>query len=385
MNRPLFTLLLLLSLPLLTQAQNPSLRFDDFPPTRETSVGFSPDLGGPTAESEVDNLSLRRAETPEHKYTLLVDTGSFGRDKWGHFFFVAYVRLASGKTLQRYRVYEDPVGSFRDSVSSMTFHINGPAGEDVGKINLPLHSDNGSDNVGLVLPKGVQKVSMGGPSILTLGLTNNLGMRVAINETNPSSRQCANCWLSMSAKPSLNELTAQGTTSLTISLRPNTVPAFVGTLFSLNPEESHDKLLISVSSNSEQGGLPTPQEFTIPVRFTPPAPYLLLAALTGALLGGLLHLLMQPLPQPAQPPAQPPRPMSAWAGIQPKAREFGVAVLISLLVWVFALMLYSYTETRITVFGFGFDPSQVVPAALITLLVAGGPAVLSKIKEALGK
>jgi hypothetical protein len=385
MNRPLIPSLLLLLLPVRTQAQKPSLRFDDFPPTKETSVGFSPDLGGPAEDSEVDNLSLRRAETLEHKYTLLVDTGSFQRDKWGHFFFVAYVRSASGKNLQRYRVYEDPVGSFRDSISSMTFHINGPAGEDVGKINLPLHSDNSSDNVSLVLPKGMQKVSMGGPSILTLGLTNNLGMRVAFNEAKPSSGQCSNCWLSMSAKPSLNELTAGGSTSLTISLRPNTLPAFLGTLFSLNPDKAHDELLISVSSNSEQGGLPTPQEFTIPVRFTPPAPYLLLVALAGALLGGILNLLMQLSSQAAQPQAPPPQPTSSWARIKPKAGEYGVAILISLVVWVLALVLYSYTETRITVFGFGFDPSQVVPAALITFLVAGGPAVLGKIKEALGK
>jgi hypothetical protein len=94
---------------------------------------------------------------------------------------------------------------------------------------------------------------------------------------------------------------------------------------------------------------------------------------------------MQLSSQAAQPQAPPPQPTSSWARIKPKAGEYGVAILISLVVWVLALVLYSYTETRITVFGFGFDPSQVVPAALITFLVAGGPAVLGKIKEALGK
>src|SRR5439155_12571538 len=103
-------------------------------------------------------LPLRSEETQGHLYTLSVDTQSFGRDKYHRFSFDAYVRTArtGGTKIQQYTVSEDPVGSFRDVVSPVTFHVKGQTGEDVGVISLPLHSDNGSDNVSLAVPKSPQ-------------------------------------------------------------------------------------------------------------------------------------------------------------------------------------------------------------------------------------
>jgi hypothetical protein len=188
-------------------------------------------------------------------------------------------------------------------------------------------------------------------------------------------------------------MVAQGSTSLIISVRPNTLRAFLGTVFSLNRDVPHDNLLITLSSSSEQGGLPTPQEFDVPVRFAPTALYLLAAALAGALLGGTLRLLM-PLPQPAQPsqPAQPPPPVpppSPPVGTKVRIlhylKEYGTSIGLSFVVWLLMLMLYSYVATGVKLFGFDLDPSQLVPAGLITVLVAGGPPVVAKIKEALGR
>ena len=70
---------------------------------------------------------------------------------------------------------------------------------------------------------------------------------------------------------------------------------------------------------------------------------------------------------------------------QAAIKEIGIAIGMSIVAWFVALVLYSYTQTQITIFGFTFDPSQVMPTIVIGLLAAGGPPVVAKIKEAMSK
>ena len=371
-------------------AQELRLKFDSYPPTKETSVGFTVLDGGIVPTTALTGLPLRNVETQDHKYILSVDNQSLGRDRYRRFSFDVYVRSASRQSeVYKYTVSEDPIGPFRDAVSPVAFHVKDGAGEDVGSITLPLHSDNGSDNVALALPKTPPKVRMSGSSTLDLGLTNNLDvLHVQLNNVQISSTGCQSCWLAMTAKPNQSDLAARASTSLIISLRANTVSAFANTLFSLNPDVPHDKLLLSLASTSEQGGIVTPQEFEVPVRFSPPALYLIAVVFIGALVGSIARLLMPPpeagqqQPQPGQPPQPAPPKKSPTQTI---AREVGIAILLAVLIWIIALVAFSYTETRVTVFGLSFDPSQVVPAGIIATLAAAGPTVIARIKEAFGK
>jgi hypothetical protein len=41
----------------------------------------------------------------------------------------------------------------------------------------------------------------------------------------------------------------------------------------------------------------------------------------------------------------------------------------------------SATKTKLTIFGFELDPTALIPAGIITLLAAAGPAVVAKISE----
>jgi hypothetical protein len=216
---------------------------------------------------------------------------------------------------------------------------------------------------------------MGGPSTLELGLTNDLdSLHVSINQTSVKSTSCDNCWLLTTASPNLNELAPQKGTSLIVSLRPNTIKAFLTTVWMLKPDTPHDTLLISIASTSEQGGLVSPQEFRIPVRFSPPALYLLVVVLVGALAGGILHMWL----------IDTPAPLAGRGGHVQLLNEIGKPVAMALVVWFVALILYSSTATQVTVFGFALDPSQVPPAGLIALLAAGGPPVIAWIKKVLG-
>jgi hypothetical protein len=53
---------------------------------------------------------------------------------------------------------------------------------------------------------------------------------------------------------------------------------------------------------------------------------------------------------------------------------------LALLVWLVVLAL-SATKTKLTIFGFELDPTALIPAGIITLLAAAGPAVVAKISE----
>lgn len=153
MVRLLLPVLLMLVSSCGASAQELGLRFDPFPPSKGTSVEFPTSDGGTVPVGSLVGLPLRTEDTPGHLYTLSVDTKTFGRDKY-RFSFDAYIYPAHSKgvTIHRYIVSEDPIGAFPDAISSITFHITGQAGEDTGVIRLPIHSSDGSDNLGLSLP-----------------------------------------------------------------------------------------------------------------------------------------------------------------------------------------------------------------------------------------
>lgn len=113
----------------------------------------------------------------------------------------------------------------------------------------------------------------------------------------------------------------------------------------------------------------------MPVRFAPPVLYLVLAVVVGAVVGGVLRPLLKDSPE--QQSQQTP---GGW-----HLKETGISVLIAIVIWIVALVLFSYAETKLVVFGFSFDPSQVIPAGVISLLAAGGPPIIAKLKDAFGK
>jgi hypothetical protein len=296
-------------------AQDLSLGFDRFSPTKETSVGFSIHDGGSVPSGSL--AGFRTADTQRGLYTLAVDTTTF--EQHGTIFsFDTYVYLKNAATAHKYVVSEDPIGAFRDGIFNIPFRIQARNGEqDAGTINLPLHSNDGSDNLALALPKDSLKIGSGNASQSDLGLTNQLeNLHVQLLEIHISSTSCENCWRSLSVKTNLDVLAPKKGTSLIVNRQPNTIKALLKSMSMLNPGVVHDTLLVTISSISEQGGLPSPQEFRLPVTFTPPGAYLLLAVLVGAALGSGLRLAVKPkvAPQPAAQPAQPAAQPAAGGG-----------------------------------------------------------------------
>lgn len=375
--RLLFSLLMAIPMWGTALAQGVGVHFDPYSPSKGTSVQFSISDGGTVPRAALAGLPLRTEDTQAHLYTISVDT-NVGLDKFQRCSFDVYVypQNSSATTVHKYTVSEDPIGAFLDTIAEVTFHIKGAAGEDVGKIRLPVHSKDGSDNLSLALPDEPLKVGLGAASSSELGLTNKLeNLHVLLGDTHISSEQCADCWQSFSVTPNVKILAPQKATALSFQRRPNALKALARSMFMLNPKVPHDTLLITVSSVSEQGGLSAEQEFHLPIRFTPPSLWLAVAVLLGAMLGSLLRLWVRDDPAP---PAAPP-------GRSRRLGQIGVTAFIAIVIWLLALVLFSYTETQVKILGFSFDPSQLPPAFLIALLAAGGPPIVKKIQEAFGK
>jgi hypothetical protein len=129
---------------------------------------------------------------------------------------------------------------------------------------------------------------------------------------------------------------------------------------------------VHVESTPDHGGTPTFQEFTIPVRFTPPLTALLICIVVGAVFGAWLGWLVLRVT-----PNAPPRSFLSAATY--------VSVAVSALVWLLAAVAFSMTDTSVVIGGFSLDPGQLVPAFLIAVLVAGGTPLVNRVKEVWGK
>ena len=148
--------------------------------------------------------------------------------------------------------------------------------------------------------------------------------------------------------------------------------------FSLNPNQAHDTLAVYITSTPGQGGLSVRQQIEVPVRFTPNPFYLALAVLLGSLIGFGIRRLIPPVASCAADPVQPSQGrLPQWV------RDLLLSIATAAVVEIVGLIVYNPPTTSVVVFGFSLDPTQFAPTLLVAILVAGGPPVVSKIKDAI--
>ena len=361
---------LLLAFPSLALASDITLKFDPTTPVTGTSVGFNVQDYGVLSSAAIANLPLHSQLTQANKYLLMVDTQSFRRDKFQGFSFDAYVKRASDNSalsVYKFTVSEGPTGTFSDFKGPVTAHISGPSGDDFASIEIPQHSDD-SPNLDVDVPKDPYPISMGGSSRMTLGIKSKLSsLHLTVDrDIKITPTICPDCWGQFSAKVLHEHLGTDQSTSLIIDAQPNTMAAFKRNSFEFNSGSTQEWLVVTILSAADNGGLEIPQDFRIPIRFTPPKQYLFLSIAVGAAIGCLIGFMISLI--------APPRLTMTNVAVQ-----FAIAIVV----WLLALALFA-TKTKVTVFGYDLDPTQIVPAGLIALLAAGGAPLAKKIKDALG-
>jgi hypothetical protein len=362
--------LLVVASPSLAHGQDISLNFDPTTPVAGTLVSFNSGDSGVVSNDVVAGFQGQTAKTQDGKYVVTVDMQSFRRDKFHRFSFDCYVKAAtdrSAASVHKFTVWENPIGTFSDFIGSVTAHISGASGTDIVVMQLPQHSDD-SANATIVVPPNPYPVPMGHSSRMELGLSNNLSsLHLSINPAiSVVATKCPECWGSLTAKVLHDHLGRSEPTSLIIDLQPNSLEAFKRNLVVFDSTSSQEMLVGTVTSQSDQGGSDVEQSFRIPVRFTPPGRFLILSILCGALIGCAIRYLISI--------QTPPRLSLPEAVIV--AATAGVA-------WLIAFGLFA-TKTKATILGYDLDPTQVVPAGLITLLAAGGTTFSRRLAELLG-
>ena len=281
-----------------------------------------------------------------------------------------YLKLSSDPqfaSMSRFLVWEDPTGTFADSLADVTAQISGPSGLDTVTFKLPEHSDD-SPNLALLPIDEAYPVSMGSSSTVTLGVKNNLnGLHTMLSGSNSDIKvtddDCSTCWAGLTAELKRSRIAPGASASLVLHLQPNTFQILKRNWAPTAPNSNQGHLTVSITTHSAEGGLDIPQDLSVPIRFTPPPLYLVLCLLLGAVVGVLMRALL----------SDPQKEPFSW-------RTNAFQFLLALLVWLVVLAL-SVAKTKLTIFGFELDPTALIPAGIITLLAAAGPAVVKKTSE----
>jgi hypothetical protein len=341
---------------------------------------------GPVTSSDLLRLSAQTFQSQQQYFNVDIDTGSFSRDKVNRFQFDLYVQKNGDSGAEHFHLYEDPVGVFVDYLASMEISIKSSAVVDSANLTgIPIHAQyegNIFSRTGAGTPA---EVELGTSSQISIPVVSNLTtLQSSIDAVTVVSTTCAKCWQGQLSATYDSTVQPNGSTALILTLQPNTLYALFTSAFAVDPHKSQDTLAINIISTPGQGGLPTlPQKIDVPIRFSPSFLYLASAVILGALIGfGIRRLIPATAPNAAADAAD--SSAAPAGGRFPRwVRDLLLSVATAVVVELFGLVLFNSTNTSVVVFGFSLDPTQVAPALLVAILVAGGPPVVSKISAAI--
>ncbi|MFY9852294.1 MAG: hypothetical protein WAK26_00270 [Terracidiphilus sp.] len=352
-------------------------------PTTTSSVNFTVQDWGSVTGSDLQHLSPQTFQSDQQYFTVSVDTGSFSRDKVNRFQFDLYVQKTNDSSAEHFHVYEDPVGVFIDYIAPVEISVKSAGIVDSASLtDIPIHAQYEGDVFSRTGTGNPIPVELGISSQINIPIVSNLtNLQASINAVTVSSTTCTKCWQGQLTATYDSTVQPSGPSALILTVQPNTLFALYASAFAVDPHKAHDTLAVYVTSTPGQGGLPSlPQKIEIPVRFSPSFLYLASAVILGSLLGfGIRRLI----PAAASDAAAGAAAVPATGRFPRWARDLLLSVATAVIVELFGLVLFNNTNTSVVVFGFSLDPSQVAPAFLVAILVAGGPPVVSRISEAI--
>jgi hypothetical protein len=365
------TLLLALSLFALqavatsANGQEVSLEFTTQPPSHGSEVRFLAQPSGTVSASSLGDASLVPSTRTEHGYVVEVDDASYRQDKNHRYVVDMYVILKPddpNSSLYKFLVWEDQAGKFSDSWADTTVSVTSHGITDSTKMRLPLHCTD-SDNLQIDLRKPI-RVGMGSDSTRTLGIKNALSdLHVSIQSVNGvkvEDRNCPNCWLALTGNAAHSNLAQGADTTLEIKFQPKTMQILKQNFLPPTADAAPYQLAVSVISTAEKGGFGVSQEFYVPIQFTPAPRFLTLSIFIGVVVGLFMRALLTK--------------KIDWLDLM-------FQFLLAIVVW----FILVGTKAKASMFGYDLDPTSLIAAGIITLVVAGGTSVGGKIAGALRK
>jgi len=367
----------------LCAGQKIAIQVSSLQPTTTSSVNFTSQDWGSVTNADLQHLSAQTFQSDQQGFTVNVDTESFTRDKVNRFQFDLYVQKSGDSGAEHFHVYEDPVGVFVDYIAPVEMSIKSAGIVDsVNLTGIPIHAQYEGDIFSRTGSTGPTSVELGTSSQINIPIVSNLtNLQAAISAVTIASSTCTKCWQGKLTATYDSTVQPSGASALILTVQPNTLYALYASAFAVDPHKSQDTLAVYVTSTPGQGGLPSlPQKIEIPVRFSPSFLYLASAVILGSLIGFGIRRLIPATASDAAANAT----AEPVTGRFPRwARDLLLSVATAVIVELFGLVLFNNTNTSVVVFGFSLDPSQVAPAFLVAILVAGGPPVVSKISGAI--
>ncbi len=268
-----------------------------------------------------------------------------------------------------------PIGSFIDQESDVSFEVGDDAGSEQGTIRLPLHSSSSDALLVHDLGRVPAPLWVGRPGMIKIGLRSLTDLHVVVTDDifvsagdqslwqgEPRARLVKPVEGTMTIKPGEKshellslELTPSRLKALRAALRPHKEDGGAETDDLLAGERLpevrgvHEWITLYVSHRAETGS-ERDLEIRVPIRFRPSPLYLILAVLVGALVGRLIALLQRPTSA------------AVWA------RSLALAVLLSGVAWLAGLVLVEF-DSSLRLLGMELDPYQIVPAALVGVVI----------------
>jgi len=357
--------------------QGPGLQFtmDSVNVRQEGVVSFSTLFLGPDSRSDFSAPRFLFGQTDDQTYRLYLDVDSIQQVRFNAFTFAVYLASAkeAGRGSFKFQVTGNPTGSFRDAPVRVSFRVKNGTSNAVGGIIMPVYNATKTDLLVAEKQGEPAYVSVSGTSPLQIHLS-NIADTLPVSVTDVSVGEgCPKCWTRVASpvnEKSPLQIDPGTTANLPVDLFPNSIPALLQGALVVKTDVPHDTLSMTVTYHTVPGGADKKQTMLAQVRFGPGLFGLAMALCGGIALGLAAKYLLT----------------GKWG----KEGERSVhAILTALVFGIIAefvgIMLTAYGSSKLILFGLDIDPRQLFPAFILAMLVSGGPAVVSWMKELFGK
>jgi hypothetical protein len=278
--------------------------------------------------------------------------------RFGYFKYQLYVRdTAAGPSgpITLFTFQGTPVGTFDDQISLVEFDITADGVKVPGKIRLPIFGSIASDALSSKTYTDPLSVFLATEKVIPVPFRNeSKGMPVEVRNVRISPGD-PSLWKPNAATaftPFTLDPGATANENVQIRLVPRTASALASAMVPGGSERTDDTIKVNVEY-ATKGRSARELAITVPVRFVPWPPFLFLVAIAGAFFGTLV------------PPAAKRR---KW---QDFWRALGTAAIVTVIIEAFAMLLVA-NNSKFRLLGFDLDPFQMLPAALLGVLVGLG-------------
>jgi hypothetical protein len=363
------------AIPADAQQPNYQLTLDSVNVRQQGVVSFSTLFLSIDPRSEFPAPRFLLGQSDDQAFRFYIDVDSIQQVRFNAFTFTAYlvdVKDAAHKT-NMFQITGNPTGSFQDAPVTVSFRVVHGPGKSNGVILMPVYN---ATKTNLLLSEKENEpsyVSVSGITPIQIKL-GNVADTLPISITDAAvSEDCQKCWAQVASSvndkhPLVVEPGANSNVALDVS--PNTIPALLQGALLLKSDVPHDKLSVTLTYHTVPGGADRKQTVVADVRFGPGLLGLAFALCGGIALGlAARYLLTGKVGQDKE------RAMHAILS----------AFVLGLIAEFVGIMLTAYGNSKLVLFGLDIDPRQLFPAFVLAILVSGGPAVVSWVKELFGK